>query len=436
MPVADDVMLDLDVERAVAGGWMLARHDGQVVLVSGAIPGERVRARVTRRSKRVTLAATAEVVEASPDRREPACDLACGGSQYAHIQYARQLALKADVVKDAFRRICRSTLEADVNVAPSPESGYRLRATLHVQRGLIGFFREGSHDLCDAMPTGQLLPETGVALASLAAGLGRRLADCGRVVVAENIAATERVCHLEPRAGRSLDGIALDLARLTGVTGVTVAARGRPVLVAGHATVSDSAADVFGDDAPVSALAAWTRHAPSFFQSNRWLVGQLVRRVLDLAPGDRVVDLFAGVGLFAVALAARGSEVVAVEGDRSSGTDLKANAGPWRERLLVVRSSVEEAVSEAPAETPDVVVVDPPRTGLSPQAVAGLIAWRVPRLVYVSCDPPTLARDAAKLAEAGYHLASLEAFDLFPNSPHVETLAVFTATSESAPHTP
>lgn len=434
--MAAEASLELVAERPVAGGWMIARHDGQVVLVSGAIPGERVRARVTRQSKRVTMAETVEVLEASPDRREPSCDLACGGSLYAHIRYDRQLALKAEVITDAFRQIGRSTLETDVAVAPSPETGYRLRATLHVQRGLIGFFREGSHDLCDAMPTGQLLPATGVALAGLAAGLGRRLADCARVVVAENVAATERVCHLEPRPGRSLDGLSLDLATLEGVTGVTAATRARPAVIAGHATVTDAAADVFGEEVPVSALVAWTRHAPSFFQGNRWLLGALLRRVLDVAPGDRVVDLFAGVGLFSVALAARGAEVVAVEGDRSSGIDLRGNAGPWRERLLAVRSSVEEAVSESPVKTPDVVLVNPPRTGLSAAATAGLLAWRTPRLVYVSCDPPTLARDAARFAEAGYRLASIEAFDLFPNSPHVETLAVFESTSASAPHTP
>lgn len=432
----NELTLELLAERAVAGGWMLARHDGQVVLVSGTIPGERVRARVTRQSKRVTLAETVEVLEASPDRREPACDLACGGSLYAHIRYDRQLGLKADVITDAFRRIGRATLDDGVTVAPSPEEGYRLRAALHVQRGLIGFFREGSHDLCDAMPTGQLLPATGIALAQLATGLGRRLADCARIVVAENIAATERVCHLEPRPGRSLDGVSLDLAGVEGVTGVTGATRGRPVVIAGHATVSDTAADVFGGDVPVSDLAAWTRHAPSFFQGNRWLLGSLLRRILDLAPGDRIVDLFAGVGLFSIALAARGAEVVAVEGDRSSAADLRANAGPWRERLLVVRSSVEEAVSESPVQIPDVVLVNPPRTGLSPQATAGLLAWRAPRVVYLSCDPPTLARDSARFAEAGYGLTSIEAFDLFPNSPHVETLAVFDATSAPAPHTP
>jgi 23S rRNA (uracil1939-C5)-methyltransferase len=421
-----DARIDLTIERPVAGGRMLARHDGAVVLVSGAIPGERVRARVTHASKRVTLAEAVDVIDPSPDRREPSCDPACGGSLYAHVRYERQLQLKADILRDAFRRIGHIALESDIGVASGREHGYRLRATLHVRRGHVGFFREGTHDLCDAGPTGQLLPGTVAAVRSLTDVLGPRLTDCAEIVIAENVPATERVLHLVARDGRSLGGISIDLGALMEVTGVTSAsAGGRPAVVAGASTVSDDAAGVFGDDPPVSGLAAWTRHATSFFQANRWLIGTLARRVLEVAGGARVVDLYAGVGLFAVALAARGAAVVAVEGDRSSGADLVANAGPWRDRLLVVRSSVEAAVARPPDETPDVVVVDPPRSGISSAALAGLLTWRVQRLVYVSCDPATLARDAAALIAAGYRLGAIEAFDLFPNTPHVETLAVF-----------
>ena len=124
------------------------------------------------------------------------------------------------------------------------------------------------------------------------------------------------------------------------------------------------------------------------------------------SPGDRIVDLYAGVGLFSVALAARGSDVVAVEGDPSSGADLEANAAPWQDRLHVLRTSVEDAVRDGPDEAPDVVIVDPPRTGLSAEAAAGISQWAAARIVYVSCDPPTLARDSAKLTSAGYTLDS------------------------------
>src|SRR4051812_13867609 len=192
-------LVELAPDRPVAGGRMLARLDGQVVLVSGAIPGERGRARVERVTRHVAWAQTVDVLEASADRREPICDLACGGSLYAHITYARQLALKADVVADAFRRIGKMPLNPPPTVMASDEHGYRVRARLHVNDDRLGFYREGSHRLCDAAATRQLRDGAIDAASAVLASLGEKRAACAAVVVAENVAATERVCHLEPR---------------------------------------------------------------------------------------------------------------------------------------------------------------------------------------------------------------------------------------------
>jgi 23S rRNA (uracil1939-C5)-methyltransferase len=407
---------------------MLARHDGRVVLVSGAIPGERVRVRVERTSKSVIWAEVVEVLEASPDRRPAAGDPACGGSHYAHIEYDRQLRLKSEVITDAFRRIARHTLDQPVAVLGSAERGYRLRARLHVANGRAGFFREGTHTLCDAGPNGQLLPATIAAVDGVLQALGNRANDCAAIVVAENVAATERVMHLEPRESAQLGNLLPSeaLSAIPGLTGVTTMAGRRQVTLSGSPTVTDTAQSLLGAGSSVGGLVAWTRHATSFFQGNRFLTGALLRAVLDASEGkNEVVDLYAGVGLFAVALAARGANVVAVEGDASSGADLESNAGPWKERLRVICGSVEEALAHATDEPPDVIILDPPRTGVSSEALGRLITWRAPTLVYVSCDPPTLARDAAQLFAAGYRLATIEAFDLFPNTPHVETLATF-----------
>src|SRR6185312_5063630 len=155
--------LELTIDRAVAGGRMLARHDGQVVLVRGAIPGERVRVRIERRQKKVLFAEVADVLTASEDRRAPACDLACGGSSYAHIGYDRQRALKAEIIGDAFRRIAKLPITPP-EVLASPESGYRMRARLHASGGQVGFYREGTHTICDAGSTGQLRPDTVAAV--------------------------------------------------------------------------------------------------------------------------------------------------------------------------------------------------------------------------------------------------------------------------------
>jgi 23S rRNA (uracil1939-C5)-methyltransferase len=168
------------------------------------------------------------------------------------------------------------------------------------------------------------------------------------------------------------------------------------------------------------------RQAESFFQGNRFLLAHLVSAVAAAVPDTgEVLDLYAGVGLFAVALAAMGHlEVTAVEGDRASGADLRENARAQEPRLKAHVSGVEEYLA-ARQTAPGSVIVDPPRTGMSKDAVELLVRWQASRLVYVSCDPPTLARDARRLLDAGYRLTSLRAFDLFPNTPHVESLAVF-----------
>jgi tRNA/tmRNA/rRNA uracil-C5-methylase (TrmA/RlmC/RlmD family) len=397
-------LIDLQIERPVAGGRMLARHEGQVVFVSGAIPGERVQVRVERRVKNTLFATTVEVLEASADRREPICDAACGGLSFAHVQYARQLALKSAIVADAFHRIARMTLPAPA-VSPSPETGYRLRARLHVRKGRPGFFREGTHDWCDAGPTGQLLPDSLEAATDAVRALGADAVLCEAVVVSENVAATERALLLEPVPDGRL-----------------------PARADARTEVSDTAGSLFGADPPIDAGVTWTRHVRSFFQGNRYLTGDLVRYVLALAPGDRCLDLYAGVGLFAVALAARGSRVVAVEGDEFSARDLAVNAEPWGDRLRTIRAAVEEAGTvDRLGGAPDVVVLDPPRTGLSPRALQRVVDCHAPRVVYVSCDPPTLARDAAALAKHGFVVESVQAFDLFPNTPHVEAVVSFTS---------
>ncbi len=404
---------------------MLARHDGRVVLVAGAIPGERVRVRIEKDTHQVVLAAVLDVLEPSPDRRDPGPDPACGGALYAHMRYERQLACKAEVIADAFRRIGRHAIEHPVRVEASPEHGYRMRARFHVRDGRAGFFREGTHAWCDPAPLRQLHEDALPAVARVLDALGPRAADVADVVVSENVAATERVVHLVVREdGRLGDR---DLTPVLGpdCTGVTAVARGRPFTPAGSPTVTDTAATVFGDDPPIDSGLTWIRQAPSFFQANRYLVGALVRRVLDAIVGSRVIDLYAGVGLFALTVAARGAGVVAVEGDDWSVADLTVNARAAGGSVRVVHGRVEAFVATPLDPAPETVIVDPPRTGMSADALAHLLGWAIGRIVYVSCDPPTLARDARRLFESGFRLEALGGFDLFPNTPHVEAVAVF-----------
>ena len=419
-------LLDLTIEKPAAGGRMIARHEGRVVFVSGAIPGERVRARVEQVRGGIAYAVVTSVEEASPDRREQRGDPACGGSVYAHIAYRRQPSLKGEIIADAFRRIGRVTLEAPVPVRPSPEEGYRMRARLHVRGSRIGFFREGSHDLCDPAATGQLLPATGAFLQDLSARLRAAGVLAARELeLTENVPASERavVVELAPGPGVLPHTVlpAIDLPEATGMLVVRPdapdrqASRGRP-----------SVRDVLEVAQPGGHVRfTIRRHVMSFFQGNRYLLQPLIEAVAARVPPGPVVDLYAGAGVFGLACAALGrGPVVAVEGDRHSAQDLKDNAQQFGDGMKVVAAAVEPFLAREHLPEHATVIVDPPRVGLSREATAALGAAGAKRLVYVSCDVATLARDVHRLIEAGYGLEHIEAFDLFPNTAHVETLVV------------
>jgi 23S rRNA (uracil1939-C5)-methyltransferase len=167
------------------------------------------------------------------------------------------------------------------------------------------------------------------------------------------------------------------------------------------------------------------RQAHSFFQGNRYLLAPLVASVVERVADGPVLDLYAGVGLFAVALTTLAHDVIAVEGDRASAQDLKVNAAGWGGRLEAHHQSVEVFLATRRQPQRATVIVDPPRTGMTKDALRGALGMAPRRVLYVSCDVATLARDARIIIDSGYRLSHLQAFDLFPNTAHVETLAVF-----------
>jgi 23S rRNA (uracil1939-C5)-methyltransferase len=408
-----DSIVEIDVEKPTAGGRMLARHNGQVVLAWGAIPGERVRARIERIGKGVLFAETIEVVSPSPDRRPAVADWRCGGNVLAHVSYERQLQLKTEIIRDGFARIGRVPLDAAPSVIPSPEHGYRMRARLHVRGGRVGFMREESHEICAVGPTQQLLPAT----VEWIDGMEARLRDGGlrglmSIEIAENIAATERACHLELEPGSDARACAaFATGAITGLSVQVLDSRAVETL-AGVPSVSDSLGSL-----------ALKRDVRAFFQGNRFLLETLVQRVAALVPDGPIVDLYAGVGLFGLSLAASGrGDITLVEGDPVSGRDLQDNARPYAAVARVERSSVEDFLRRASPRSNATFIVDPPRTGMSPEAVRELLRLKPSRVVYVSCDVATLARDVRVLVDGGYAIEGMSGFDLFPNTAHVETV--------------
>jgi 23S rRNA (uracil1939-C5)-methyltransferase len=423
MSMTPGQLVPLLVEKPAAGGRMIARVDRQVVLVSGAIPGERLTARVERIGKGVVYAQALSIEEASADRREPFADPLCGGCLYAHIAYPRQLEIKAQIIADGFARIGRVVLPAPVPVAGSRSDGYRMRARLHVRARRVGFFREGTHEVCDARATRQLLPATVDVLERVAAALQSLEVDqVQELEVSENIDASERVVHLD--AAAPVDPIRLasvgPFAELSGLT-INRFSDGmqdfsRADAIAGAPYVTD-VVDVAGTHVRLR------RHVLTFFQGNRYLLNDLVAHIVGLVgEGSTVVDLYAGAGLFAVSAAVvRGARVTAVEGDKLAAFDLEANAVSANRGVVAVHQPVENFTRTA-QQRPDTIVLDPPRTGVSREALDGIVGLRAGTIIYVSCDVATLARDSRRLIDAGYVIRRVDGFDLFPNTPHVETV--------------
>jgi 23S rRNA (uracil1939-C5)-methyltransferase len=416
-------VIELDIDKAAAGGRMLGRYNGQVVLVWGGIPGERVRARVERAARGVAYAETIDVIHASADRRSSPLDWRCGGSVLSHIEYPRQQQLKGEIIQDAFRRIARIPLSHPPSVTGSPEAGYRMRARLHARNGRLGFYREGTHELCDAAATAQLLPSTNDWIEFAHAVVARdRLTGIAGLELAENVDGSQRACHLELHAGVESGPFAALAEGLAGLSAQRIDRQDVDIL-AGDPAVTDVLSIREADPAVTLTL---RRDVRAFFQGNRFLLTTLVRHVLDLLVPGQVVDLYAGVGLFGLAAAAAGAEgVTLIEGDPIGGADLEANAR-HHAGARVKRRSVEtylQSVNRTARRA--TFIVDPPRTGVSKEAIAGLLGVGPARIVYVSCDVATLARDARVLLDAGYALGPLTAFDLFPNTAHVETVALF-----------
>ena len=424
-------IVTLDVEKPAAGGRMLARHHGQVVLVWGAIPGERVTARIERTGKGLAFAETVDILSSSPDRRAVAADWRCGGNVLAHVSYPRQLQLKGQIIQDAFGRIGRVPLPEVPDVVGSPEAGYRMRARLHVQHGRIGFYREGTHELCDAALTSQFLPGTHAWIATAEETLGRhRLTGVSDLELAENVAGDARACHLALLAGTDAAPFA---ALAEGLVGLSAQRQDGQTIerLAGTPAITDDL-NVGGGE---RAMLRLRRDVRAFFQGNRYLLERLVRHVIALVPSGPVVDLYAGVGLFGLALAAAGADgVTLVEGDPVSAGDLEGNAEPFGDRVRVERRSVEAYLAGLQSTRPassETYIVDPPRTGMTKQALAGIQRAQPSRIVYVSCDVATLARDTRMLLDAGYGLDRVTGMDLFPNTAHVESVALFTRGSMS-----
>lgn len=425
--------LTVTIEKLVQGGWGLARREGKVLLVRGAIPGETVAVTNGAQHKGFQEATVSEVLVASPDRVTPPCPVYadCGGCQLQHLRYEAQLLQKAAILRETLSRVGRLAIEAIPPVIPSPNPyGYRSAIRFVVFRDragfALGFHRQGTHQAVAAACC-LLVPDPTRAIV---AALAERLATQTKLPVAlESVEIRRSVAfgsalvlyHTRPARREQADALFAQFQGIPDVVGQVLTAGGERGRQRHQRWVhgQDWIADRLGD-------LIFRISDRSFMQAN-WSLNETLSRTLSdwVAPaaGLRVLELYAGIGTLGLPLARSGALVTEVEANPYALADARHAAKAnhiGRSRFRPQRA--EAMLADTQAGEYDVVLVDPPRTGLSRECLQELLRIQVARLLYLSCDPATLARDLSGLCGAGYHIARLQPFDLFPQTGHLETL--------------
>jgi 23S rRNA (uracil1939-C5)-methyltransferase len=433
--------LELTIDRLAHGGAGVARLDGYVVFVRGAVPGDRVRARVTKSKRSFAEADAVELLEPSPDRVEPVARHP--GAPWQVLPYERQLSEKQDQVRDALERIGRFDNPPVEPIVPAVET-LRYRNKVEYSFGedehgelVLGFHRPGRYDVIDDVSADILASERVDELREAVkawcrqAGLpawDRR----GQDGLLRNLVVREgrRTGQLQARLVTS-PGSIFDVAELAAAAPCDSFLWTRAAGVA--ETTRDGETEVVKGSAYLEEELSGLRFRISpdaFFQTNTEMAERLYGAATELAGlsgRERVLDLFCGIGTIALVMALDAAEVWgveiveeavadAIENARLNGVDnVKFFAGDVR---LAMRPLLEQSGQ------PDVVVVDPPRAGLSQKVVRRVLEAQAKRIVYVSCNPTTLAPNARQIVEAGYELKTVRPVDMFPQTPHIECVAL------------
>jgi len=402
--------LILKAETPVYGGYVLGR-DGRIIFIRGAIPGELVEVSVEERKRDYSVASVRNVIEPSPSRREPPCRIfgICGGCQLQFMEYEKQVSVKEEILLDAMRRIG----DVEVTLMPSlaaQEFGYRHRGQFKVSaEGAVGFYREGTREVIPVEHCPLMAPEINGMLRTLGNADLRGVKEISMssgdtlAILVKGAMADEAAQAL---FDSGLSGIAFEDGDSLGKDYITLDLNGLKYSVT-----------------------PW-----SFFQShwslNRVVVETVVRELSPL-ENKRILDLYAGAGNFSLLLALQAMEIVAVEENSSAVEDGRRNVMLNGVRnCTFVNLSVEKILESRKKHQAEklfgethygIIILDPPRTGLTSECLRRIMETRSERIVYISCNPATLARDVKKM-RGKYDIESIRMVDFFPNTYHIEAL--------------
>lgn len=404
--------LNLNIERPAFGGAFIARHEGKIVMVHGATaPGERVEATVDNEKRDYLTASVSKIIEPHPERIDPPCQYfgICGGCTFQHIPYPLQVQIKEEILRDCFKRLTKTEIELSTPLISEDPWNYRLRMQFKVSPEGIGQHKKGTNEIVNIDKCLIMHEDINEFIKNSRDILkGTRLKELhitsGDQLIAQVI--TRQKALLPPQNNTFASALLEH-----GISGVIIR---RGELEPDRYGTPYVTLDLLGLQYTVS--------PPSFLQVN-WKLNQkvaaLIKDHLQPLKGQKILDLYAGAGNFSLPLA-DSADVTAVEGSGYAAEDGLRNVElNGINNVTFVRSSAEKFTSD---EHFNVVILDPPRPGLSRKAMKNLLRIHPERIVYVSCNPATLARDLRNLSE-WYRLDSIRMIDFFPQTFHIESLA-------------
>lgn len=400
------------------------------MFVPFVLEGERVEALLLEQKRSFARAQAEAILQASSQRIEPHCPYfrRCGGCHYQHARYEHQLAIKAAILRENLRRIAKIEVETEITIHPSPPWNYRNRTRLKIRTApefALGYYRFGSHELLPVEECPVSSPLINRAIAAVwQIGRGRSVPEgIHEIEFFANADDTQLLIEASCEPGtpstpaREWAGtVRSALSEIVGTVVFSVRSSGVPGTSEPKPITASSARELIY----TTESASYRVTAGSFFQVNRHLINELVLIATAGCTGETAIDLYAGVGLFSTPLSQRFAQVVAVESSQTSHADLLYNSPA---NVKGIRAATTDFLrSPGGRLRPDLVVMDPPRSGLGESVVRSLVGLGAHRMTYISCDPATASRDLAGLLSAGYRIEQVHLIDLFPQTYHLESV--------------